>query len=102
MKSSGHGGKRPGAGRKCVDGKSAREVMREIALDPTCIANAWQHAKEHPEFWLRCYEAGFGKPPQAIGLTVEDKRDSYGIRLEDGTVVAGPTASTTLSAGDLN
>jgi len=76
--------------------------MRDIALDPDGIANAMKTAKTDALFWLRCYEAGFGKPPQAIGLTVEDKRDSYGIRLDDGTVVVGPTTSSTLPTADIN
>jgi len=96
------GGRRPGAGRKSVDGKSAREIMRDIALDPDGIANAQKQAKTDAMFWLRCYEAGFGKPPQAIGLTVEDKRDQYTVVLPEATEIPALTTTTTIPSPDFN
>ena len=77
--------------------------MREVSRDPEARANFLEACRKDWQPFIRAYEAGFGRPFQAVGLTVDDKRESYDIRLDDGTRIDSPlTTSTTLPAGHSN
>lgn len=63
---NGHGGYRPGSGRKP---SKATAAIREIVNNPKCIENALKFAEESPAFWFQLYQQIHGKPAQAVALS---------------------------------
>ena len=62
--------------------------MRNLASDPEALRKVTERAKNDPEFWLRIFEHGFGRPPQAIdvrgSLTDPSEQHIYRAVLSDG------------------
>ena len=66
--------------------------MRDIATDPEAIAYALEYAKTHPDFWIKCYEAGFGRPPQAVKIQGGFAPLQHIVQLSDGNALS-PTVA---------
>lgn len=98
---NGHGGRRPGAGRKCLP-STWREWCRAVVNDPAVRKAILERAKRDPEFALRVADHGFGRPPQALGVTVSGDAKKplvYQAVFADGGVAAASAVALSESAG---
>ena len=77
-----------------------REFCRTVVADPQVQSRIQEAARANPEFALRVAEHGFGRPPQALDVTISDKAViRHIVTLASGELVS-PAAAGLPGGGD--
>jgi hypothetical protein len=86
------GGSRKGAGRKPLE-PTAREMFRRICREPEFEALIRKRAFEDADFALKCFEHGYGRPPQALKIEGgEAPVLVHSVQLSDGSALSPAAA----------
>ena len=94
------GGARKGAGRRSVE-PGAREMFRRICREPEFELLIRKRALEDADFALKCFEHGYGRPPQALKIEGGEAPILFHtVQLSDGSPLAPSTAGIPASDPD--